>query len=104
MIRVVADLAAGDIGQALVQQTCQHADNFCLGLATQAEQNEIVLRQNRIDNLRDDGFFVAHHAGKQIVTSLQLAYEVPSQFVFHAAPGQPLFGEVAVLESAESNR
>jgi hypothetical protein len=63
-----------------------------------------VLRQNRIDNLRYNGFLVANHAGKQIVTSLQLADEVLAQFVFHTASGQPFLGEVAVLKRAESDR
>ena len=52
--RVVVDLAARDDGDHLVEQRGQRAQDAGLGLAAQPEQDEIVPRQDGVDDLRDD--------------------------------------------------
>ena len=64
-IGIVANLAAGDVGQLLVEQRGERAQDAALGLAAQAEQDEVLLRQDGVHDLRNDGVFVADDAGKE---------------------------------------
>src|SRR5260370_37129622 len=41
MVRVIANLATGDVGNGLVEQSGEHPDDACLGLAPQPKQNEV---------------------------------------------------------------
>ena len=103
MVRIIANFAAGDVGHTLIQQRRQHADDACLGLTAQSEQNEIVPRQNGVHHLRNHGVFVADHAREKLFASLQFADQVRSQFIFHAAPGDTFFGIIAGFKSAEGS-
>ena len=49
----------------LVEQRRQRAEDARLRLAAQAEQDEVVPREDRVDELRDHGVVVADDAGKQ---------------------------------------
>ena len=62
--RIVANFTAGDVRHCRIEQTGQHADNPRLCLTAQSEKNEVVARQNRVDNLRYDGIFITQYAGK----------------------------------------
>ena len=64
-VRIVVDLAAFDIRHALVEQRGQHADQARFGLPAQSQQDEIVARQNGVDDLRHHGVFVADDAREQ---------------------------------------
>src|SRR6185503_13945789 len=74
--RVVVDLAAGHDRNLLVQQIDQAAQDAALRLAAQAEQDEVVPREHRVDQLRDDRLVVADDAGKQALARAQLAHQV----------------------------
>ena len=56
-VRIVANLAAGDVWQLLIEQGRQRAQDAALRLPAQAEQDEVLPRENRIDDLRNDGVF-----------------------------------------------
>ena len=58
------DFASGDAGQVLVEQSAQGAKDAALGLSAQTEENEIVAREDGINNLRGHGIVVADNAGE----------------------------------------
>ena len=91
-VRIVVDLAARDVRGKLVEQRGQHADEARLGLAAQAQQNEIVARQNRVDDLRDDRVVVSHDAGKQRLAPLNLADQIAAEFVLDGSDCNCRFG------------
>jgi hypothetical protein len=62
---IIVDLAASQDGNLLVEQRDQLAENAALCLAAQAEQDEVVARKDRVDQLGDHGLFVTHNAGEQ---------------------------------------
>ncbi len=45
-------------------------DDAALRLAAQPEQNDVVSRQNRVHELRNDGFVIADNAGKKFLAPL----------------------------------
>ena len=55
----------GTTGNGVVEQVDQGADEPGLGLAAQAEQDEVVLGQDRVDELRNHGVVVADDAGEE---------------------------------------
>ena len=67
------DLAAGHDRDVLVEQIDQAAQDPALGLAAQAEQDEVVPREDGVDELRDDRLVVADDAGKQGLARSELA-------------------------------
>jgi hypothetical protein len=77
------NLAAGDDGNALVEQIRQPAKNSRFRLSAQTQQDEIVPRQDRVDQLGDDGFVEADDAGEKFFASLQLPDEILANFLLH---------------------
>lgn len=63
-VRVVMNLAAREVGNLWIKQGRQRAQNAALRLSAQTEQNEIVARQNGVNQLRDNRVFVPHDAGE----------------------------------------
>ena len=63
-VRIVVNLAAGDVGHLRIEQRGQGAQDAALGLAAQSQQNEIVARKNRIDDLRHDRVVISDDAGE----------------------------------------
>ena len=84
------DLAAGDDRQMLVEQRHERAQDAALRLTAQAEQNEVVTRENRVDQLRNDRFVVADDAGEQRLAAAELCDEVVADFVLHRSAGKRL--------------
>ncbi len=64
-VGVVAELGAGDVGRVGVEQRGERAQDAGLGLAAQAEQDEVVAREDGVDDLRDDRVVVADDAGEE---------------------------------------
>jgi hypothetical protein len=60
-------------------------------LPAQSQQDEIVARKNRVDDLRRYCFFVADYTWKEFVAALQLANQILTQLIFDAASRDPLF-------------
>ena len=99
---------AGDVGEMRVEQRGESAQDARLRLAAQAEQDEVVPREDGVDDLRDDGVFVADDAGEErrrLVAAgagrAQAGDEVLAELVFDAA-GEAGWGEFAGAEGAES--
>ena len=74
--RIVVDLAARHDRDLVVEQIDQAAQDAALGLAAQSEQDEVVPREDGVDELRDDRLVVADDAREQLLARLQLADQV----------------------------
>ena len=87
--RIVVNFAAGDDRQMLVEQIDEAAQDAALRLTAQAEQDEVVPRQDRVDELRDDGVLVADDAGEERVAGLQLVNEVVANLLLDRSALRP---------------
>ena len=104
-VRIVAQLGAGDIRRLRVEQRGQRAQDARLGLPAQAQQDEVVPREHRIHQLRDDRVLVADDPGKQRRHPLarrraQPGDQVLAQLVLDRA-ANPGWGEFAGAQCAE---
>ena len=96
--RVVIDLAAGDDRDALVEQTGELAKDAALGLAPEAEQDEMMPRQQCVHDLRKDRVFIADDAGKQRFRRAEPLEQVAANLFPHGAAPQRRLGPAAVLQ------
>src|SRR5262245_48455410 len=80
--RIVIDLTTCNHRNGVVEERTQSAKNPAFGLAPKPEQNHIVSRENCIDDLRDDSFFITDNSRKNGLFLLKFAYEVDPHFVF----------------------
>src|ERR1019366_5519668 len=62
---IVVNFATGDVGNFHVQEIDQPAQDAALGLAPQTEKNEIVAREDRVGDLRQNSLFVTVNAGEE---------------------------------------
>jgi len=85
MKRIVADFTTSDDRDFGVEKIDEATKNAAFGLAAQAEQNEIVAREKRIDDLRDYGVVVAMNAREDCFVALDGAKEIGANFVFDGA-------------------
>ena len=93
--RIVVDLTAGNHRNLFVQQIDQAAQDAALRLTAQAEQDEVVPRQDRVHELRDDRLVVSDDAGKQPIAGVELPHEVVADFLLHrTGPGARLLAQV----------
>src|SRR6266702_7537116 len=105
MVRVVAYLAAGDIGHLFIEQFRQPAQNAALRLAAQSKEDEVLLREHRVDYLRHDRIFISHNTGKDGLLGLKTGDQVLAQLVFDAASFEARFVELfAALQLTQSLR
>ena len=63
-IRIVVDFASGDVRHMRIEQRRQRTKDAALGLPTKSKQDEVMPRQNCIDDLRDDSVVIAYDAGE----------------------------------------
>jgi hypothetical protein len=70
---MIVNLAARDVRDPFIEQGDQHANQLGFGLPAQAQQNEVVARQDGIHYLRRNAVVVAHDAGEQRFAPLQFA-------------------------------
>ena len=91
------DLAALDVGQRRVEQRGQRPQDAALRLPAQAQQDEVVPRQDGIHELRHHGVVVTNNAREQRFAPPQLADQVLAHLVFDAAPAQAFFGKFTAL-------
>ena len=82
MKRIVVDFRTGNDRNLLVEKICELANDAALRLAAQSQQNQIMPRENCIDELRHDGFVITNNAGKKSLAAFQLTNQVSAQFVF----------------------
>ena len=90
--RVVVDLAARHGRDVLVEQRDERAQQARLRLAAQAEQDEVVLRQQRVDELRHDGVVVADDPGEERFAGAELGDQVLAHFLVHVAAAHGAVG------------
>ncbi|MCL6481594.1 MAG: hypothetical protein K6U02_07700 [Firmicutes bacterium] len=100
---VVVDLASGHHRNGLVEKIHQAAQEAAFGLPAQAEQDEVVSRQNGIDDLRHDGVFIAMDAGEKGFARLDLRQQVFAHLLLDAAVCQTGFGPLAAAEFTQSS-
>jgi len=91
LVRVVADLASGNVRQLRVEQRRQRAQYAALRLAPQSQQNEIVARQDGVDDLRRNRVLIADDAGKHRPSLPQTRNQVFPQLIFHMPGAQSVF-------------
>ena len=95
-VRIVMDFAAGDVGRLRIEQCGQRAQDAALGLAAQSQQDEIMPRKNRVNDLRHDGVVVSDDAGKNRAALAEFHDQVVAHFVFYVPACQALFGKRTV--------
>ena len=83
--RIVVDLAARHDRDLIVEQRDERAKQARLRLPAQAEQDEVVLRQQRVHELRHDGVVVADDAREERLAGAELADQVLAHFLVHVA-------------------
>ena len=84
-IGIVVDFTPRDVRCLLIEECRQHADQLGLGLAAQSQQDEVVLGQHRVHQLRHHRVLIARNTGKQRLPPLELGGKVGPQLVLHAA-------------------
>src|ERR1700730_4729742 len=109
--RIVVNFRTGNYRKAFIQQFGQLADYPAFRLAAQAEQNEVVSRQDGVDQLRDNGVVVANDPGKKFFPRAQFRDQVCTQLVFDRARTIPtifqlpkrlcVFHEIQILTARE---
>jgi len=113
-VGVVADFGAGDVWEIWVEEGGQGAKDARLCLSAETEEDEVVLAEDGVDDLGDDGVVVADDAreegdfivgaaGTVVSGAAKFGDEVPAQLVFDAS-GHAGWSEFAGAEGAESCR
>ena len=74
-----------EIRQLRIEQRRQRPQDAAFRLTTKSKQNEIVARENCVDNLRDDCVVISNDSGKHRRVSVlpQSCYQIVAKFVFH---------------------
>src|SRR5215217_3376637 len=93
---VVVHFGTGDDWYALIEQISQQANDAALCLPAKAKQNDVMPRQNGVNQLRNNGVLVAHDAGKQLLAAAQFSYEIATQLILDREgliPGRPEFAK-----------
>ena len=102
-VGIVADLGAGDVGAVRIEQRGEGAEDAGFGLTAETEQDEVVLAEDGVDDLGDDGVFVSDDAGEEGCLGLrggaQFRDEILAELVFDAA-SKAGRGEFAGAEGA----
>ncbi|MYI75515.1 MAG: hypothetical protein F4057_09435 [Acidobacteria bacterium] len=88
-VRIAVDLAPGHHGQLVVEQVGQRAQDARLRLSAQSQDDQVVPREDRVADLRDDRLVVADDAGKQRLAAPQLVDQVVAELLPDAAPRDP---------------
>src|SRR5258708_5867556 len=81
--RIVVDFATRYYRHLRIEQVDEGAQNTALGLASQAKENEIVSREQGIDNLRDDGVLVAVYAGEERLALFDRPKQIAAQLILN---------------------
>src|SRR6202035_561414 len=84
-LRVVVELRPGEHGHLGVEQGGERAQDAGLGLAAQAEQDEVVAGEQGVDHRRDDRAVVADDAGEQRSAASQALAQVVAQLLLDRA-------------------
>lgn len=83
--RIVVDVGARDDGEVFVEEAGEHAEDAGLALPSQAEEEHVVLGEDGVFDLGEDGVVVAHDAGEEGFAATEFAEEVVAHFDFDGA-------------------
>ncbi len=64
-VGIVVDLGAGDVGEMRIEERGEGAEDARFRLSAKTEKDEVVFAEDGVDDLRDDGVFVADDAGEE---------------------------------------
>ncbi len=104
-IGIVVDLASGNIRQLGIEQAGERPQDAALCLSAQPEQDEIVPREYRVDDLWNHGVFVSDNSGEHsFFSAAQTGDQILAQFVLHATGTQTRFGIGTTAQFTESLR
>ena len=79
---IIVDFRAGDDRYCIVEQVDQLAEHPGLGLAPQAQEEHVVLGEDRVTDLGDHGLFIAQDIGKQRLARRELGDQVAPHLIF----------------------
>jgi hypothetical protein len=102
--RGVVDLAPGDDRHGVVEQRRERPQDARFRLPAQAEQDEVVPREQCVHDLRHHGLVVAEHALEERAAVGQAGQEVRADLVLHRTMLALGGGERGALERAEGLR
>ena len=80
-VGVVVDLRALDDRHGVVQQVDELPEHAGLGLAAEAQEQDVVLGEDRVLHLGDDGVFVPQDVGEDRLAGTDLGDEVAAHLV-----------------------
>src|SRR6185437_5062540 len=100
-VRIVVDFAAVDYGDFVVEKTDEFAQNTRFRLTAEAQQNKVMPRKNRVDDLRDHRIVIAANSGEEFIARAQFAQEILAKLVLHRARSITRFVPVAFSQFAE---
>src|SRR5450759_3603878 len=108
--RRLVQLGARDHRNLLVEETYERTQEARLRLSTQAEEDNVVPRQNRVLERGQDRLLVAEDAGEDVLAALQLLDEVVAHLVLDGlrlvafrdqlSQGRRTFGHETPLQEA----
>src|ERR1017187_9230976 len=101
-IRVIVDLATGDVRHLRIKQSSQSPQNSALSLAAQPEENEIMPRQDRVYDLRHHRVVIANDARKYLAAFAQPRHKIVAQFIFYPPRSESLCSKRTLAQLAES--
>ena len=102
--RIVVDLAARDDRHVLIEQLDELSENPALRLPAEAQQDEMMAREQRVHELGHDGVVVADDAREERLVQFQTLEQVGPDLVADAAAAERRLGPTAVPKLAERAR
>src|SRR6185437_7549733 len=102
--RVVVHFAPGEYRNLFVEQRDELAQDAALRLPAQAQQDEVVARQDGVHELRDDGLLVPHDTREQRRAVLEQADQILAQLVFYGAVDPGGTCPLGLLQLAQRGR
>ena len=105
-IRVVVDLASGEVRHVRIEQRGQCPQDTAFGLAAESEENKIMARKQRVDDLRYHGIVIADDSREDRYVALftQAGDQIVAQFVLYPSCAQSLFGKLAAAQITQRAR
>src|SRR5207253_3062149 len=98
---IVIDLAPRNNGNLLVEEIGQPPQNPAFCLAAKAEENHVVPREDRIEDLRNDRLLISDNPGKNRIFLLQLADKIRPHFILDRSGRVRLVSEFAGSQIAQ---
>ena len=101
-IGIVVDFTPCQYGQLLIEQAGEGPQDAALGLPAQPQQDEVVTREDGVDNLRNHRIVVSDDPGKKRIGLLQVADQVLPHLVLHRTVLVVLLRELALAKFSQS--